>query len=55
MKKIEEGDFCPECRIGYLLVRKGDNCSCHINPPCPECEQVILICNFCEMEFEICC
>jgi len=46
----EEGDKCPECGKGTLEYPVADNCSCHINPPCPQCLDVVLTCGECGWE-----
>jgi hypothetical protein len=48
----EEGDFCDEegC-TGKLEVRPGENCSCHLSPPCQSCVEAPLVCGVCGKEF----
>jgi len=44
----DEGDACPFDRcIGVLRFAKVQNCSCHISPPCGECENKTLHCSEC--------
>lgn len=44
----DEGDACPFDRcIGVLRFAKVQNCSCHISPPCGECENRTLHCSKC--------
>lgn len=43
-----EGDEC--CRNdcgGMIVLPQVKDCSCHISPPCPQCESVELTCNEC--------
>jgi hypothetical protein len=44
----EEGDRCPEegCD-GKMFYDAVENCSCHINPPCGNCEHNPLVCDTC--------
>ena len=51
MKEIEEGGLCPECKNGKLERKEAENCACHILAPCAECEEGLLICNFCKEIF----
>lgn len=48
---LEEGDRCPQhgCggKMGYEPV---ENCSCHISPPCWNCEHNPLVCLKCGWE-----
>lgn len=46
MLSFEEGNPCPcaDCP-GTLYYPKADNCSCHINPPCSACMDVVLACS----------
>jgi hypothetical protein len=46
--EVDEGDPCPiEGCDGKLYYPKGENCSCHINPPCGSCTDTVLTCNKC--------
>lgn len=45
-----EGDTCPHCYEGHLTVQQGENCSCHIAPPCGSCFDAPLICSECRSE-----
>lgn len=47
MGYYEEGDCCPECREGKLYYPPVQNCTCHINPPCPACTDRELECDKC--------
>lgn len=49
---LEEGDLCPECKLGIMSYLKVENCSCHISPPCIQCMNNPLICNHCGYEVE---
>jgi hypothetical protein len=50
---IEEGGMCPNKACDGLLEPKPvENCSCHINPPCPACEGQVLWCPECTWEPE---
>ena len=49
--EYEEGQNCPDCKIG-LLAFKVDGCSCHIHPPCSACENAQLQCGFCNLREE---
>ncbi len=49
---VEEGDKCPECRLGILQWAEVKNCSCHICPPCSACTDNILECPVCGWEEE---
>ena len=46
--EFEEGDDCPivSC-TGVGKIQEPENCSCHINPPCPSCVNCIIYCNEC--------
>lgn len=47
----EEGDNCPEPKCGgKLFYPQPENCSCHINPPCNHCTNVLLTCGECGWE-----
>jgi hypothetical protein len=48
----EEGDACKECREGFLVFLKVENCSCHISPPCGPCTNQRLECNSCDWRDE---
>lgn len=57
MKKsaLEEGDPCPfrdEGCSGHMMLPHGENCSCHISPPCGSCLDVVLTCDECGYEDE---
>jgi hypothetical protein len=45
---LEEGDTCsePGC-LGKMHYAPVENCSCHINPPCGNCEHNPLVCDAC--------
>ena len=46
--KLAEGDVCPmQGCSGVLELRDVENCSCHINPPCAQCEENLLCCEQC--------
>ena len=50
---FEEGERCPmDGCTGQLMFRAGDNCSCHISPPCGSCVDAPLTCHFCGWEVE---
>jgi len=43
-----EGDEC--CRNqcgGFIVLAEAKDCSCHINPPCAQCESRQRTCNEC--------
>lgn len=44
----EEGDLCRRdgC-CGRMQLDEPENCSCHINPPCHECENLGVVCDTC--------
>lgn len=47
----EEGDRCPEKDCGGKLeYPEVENCSCHINPPCSACTDIVLTCQQCGWE-----
>lgn len=49
----EEGDKCPtEGCDGILELEEHKGCSCHINPPCSNCTDRILLCPKCDWEDE---
>ena len=39
-------DACP----GTMVVKPAGDCSCHLNPPCPACENAFLACDKCGFE-----
>ena len=43
---LEEGDKCPRCG-GFMGYDDVENCSCHISPPCWNCEHNPLVCLDC--------
>lgn len=43
----EEGDKCPKCNKGILVLEETRNCSCHISPPCGACEDRKTECPLC--------
>jgi hypothetical protein len=48
-KGEEEGALC--CRdgcCGRIEIKPTENCSCHIMPPCPGCEEAPLWCPECD-------
>lgn len=48
---VDEGDVCGwEGCEGILELEEVEKCSCHINPPCPACEDQGLVCNLCSRE-----
>lgn len=47
---VEEGDPCPSCKVGTIVVPPTKNCSCHISAPCHACVSVKLTCNQCGWE-----
>lgn len=47
MDDIEEGSPCPIGCGGMLEVAQGENCSCHISPPCLSCIDTGLVCDEC--------
>ncbi len=50
---FEEGDQCPtEGCDGILELEEHKGCSCHINPPCSNCTDRILLCPKCDWEGE---
>jgi hypothetical protein len=52
MKRPAEGDLCPvRACDGILEPKPVENCSCHINPPCPACEGQVLWCPECTWEW----
>lgn len=45
---MEEGDPCPDCRVGALECRTdGKDCTCWICAPCTPCVEDGLICDAC--------
>jgi hypothetical protein len=51
--KPEEGMPCPHTGCdGELEFQPVENCSCHINPPCPGCVEQTLWCPTCGWEYE---
>lgn len=49
---LEEGDSCPDCKLGIMHYGPVKNCSCHISPPCNQCITNPLTCNKCGYEVE---
>lgn len=49
----EEGSKCSENCDGIIELKKADNCSCHISPPCSGCTDAPLYCPICHWEEEI--
>ena len=47
---LEEGDYCPRCRLGALEIYSETACTCFINPPCSSCTNAILKCSECEWD-----
>ena len=47
---LEEGDLCPSCGEGDLVINERRQCSCHINPPCNGCVENFLACTSCGWE-----
>lgn len=49
----EEGEICGRrgCK-GTMVFPNPENCSCHIRPPCYECENLKLRCTECGWEHE---
>ena len=45
--KCEEGNICPECKVGKLIYPPTENCSCHISPPCAACVDKVIECSEC--------
>ena len=44
----EEGDLCRRDGCGGRLdTEEPENCSCHINPPCAACTNVLMYCPEC--------
>ena len=43
-----EGSKCenPGCD-GTMEFAAPENCSCHISPPCRQCEEIELVCDVC--------
>lgn len=55
MSQVEykEGHTCPSCDgKGILGFDETKNCYCHISPPCGNCLDKPLTCDFCGEEFE---
>lgn len=48
MTSPEEGDSCPAGCGGKLAVVQGEDCSCHIAPPCRSCVEDGLACGLCD-------
>lgn len=48
--EVQEGDACPFGCSGKLSYPKSENCTCHINPPCGSCTEVMLTCPVCGWE-----
>lgn len=44
---LGDGDTCPECKEGTLVVREVEGCTCFINPPCHACVNNPLTCDQC--------
>lgn len=44
--ELLEGDTCLNCNKG-IFIYQIENCSCHINPPCPSCVNAKLECSYC--------
>ncbi len=49
-ENVTEGDQCPECKEGKMLIPKVRNCSCHLNAPCSACVDNPLTCSECDFE-----
>lgn len=48
-----EGETCGRDGCdGVIRWQQPENCSCHINPPCSECESLTLECPKCGWELE---
>lgn len=47
-KVLEEGDVCPKCNEGTMVIPEVEDCSCHVSPPCNQCAESGLQCNVCE-------
>ncbi len=45
--EYEEGDDCPEECGGKLEIVRGENCSCHLHPPCNACLEDCFKCDTC--------
>lgn len=60
VEDFEDGQRCPltdaddesQPCTGVLMQRVGDDCSCHINPPCSSCAEAPLVCTVCGWEAE---
>lgn len=51
--KLEEGGVCPNCDgKGILGYNETIDCYCHISPPCGNCLDKQLTCDFCGVEYE---
>ena len=46
-KTLEEGDSCPKQNCKGVLSYYVEDCYCHTNPPCSNCENCLLSCNIC--------
>jgi hypothetical protein len=44
---LEDGDECPDCRLGTLRYEPDGKCSCHRSAPCWACVEAKLECDFC--------
>ena len=47
---IDEGDVCPACGVGTMVLPPVEGCYCHICAPCGACESNALICDTCNHE-----
>lgn len=49
-----EGDICNRngCKGEMVWRPSDDNCSCHINPPCPSCYPGYVYCSVCDWDEE---
>lgn len=48
---LEEGDLCPECKVGTFQLPPVEGCTCFQgNPPCGACMDNKLVCTKCGEE-----
>lgn len=53
MREYKEGDRCPSFGCsGVFHYPPGENCSCHISPPCSGCVDSELRCDTCGWDME---
>lgn len=53
VENLEEGDLCPRCYSGLMVLAPVENCTCHCgHPPCSACVNNPLECNECHYRTE---